>query len=213
MSFPTRVKICGITRVQDAEFAVDAGADAIGLVFHPPSPRAVDVETAAGIVLAVGPFVSVVGLFVDAPVAWIMRVLGNVSLDLLQFHGGESAAACARYGRRYLKAVRMAPGVNVRSVAERHTAAAGLLVDAYHPEQPGGTGEVFDWQRIPADLPRPLILAGGLTVANVAEAVRQVRPAAVDVSSGVEASPGVKDHVAIREFIQEARGVDDGCGG
>ena len=208
----TRVKICGITRPQDAEAAAAAGADAIGLVFHPASPRGVDVETASVIARSVVPFVSLVGLFVDASSAWIMRVLGNVPLDMLQFHGSESPAACARYGRRYLKAVRMAPDVDLRQSAERYPVAAGLLVDAYRRGVPGGTGEVFDWGRVPTGLPLPVVLAGGLTVGNVATAIRQVRPVAVDVSSGVEVSPGVKDPAAIRDFIQEVRSVDDAGG-
>ncbi len=203
----TRVKICGITRIEDVEAAVRAGADAIGLVFDPASPRCVDLERARAIVQAVPPFVMVVGLFVDAEPERVQEVLNGVRLDLLQFHGAESPEQCRRYARRYIKAVRMRPQLDVVSEARRYADAAGILLDSFVPGVSGGSGRSFDWSRAPRDLGRPLILAGGLTAQNVSDAIRRVRPYAVDVSSGVERSPGVKDPGKIAAFLEAVRNV------
>lgn len=197
-----RVKICGITRPEDAIAAADAGADAIGLVFYPPSPRAVTPAQARGILAVLPPFVTTVGLFVDAAVAAIDEVIDSVPLDVLQFHGNESAADCGRYARPYIKAVRMQAGVDLHAVAATYADSQALLVDTYVKGVAGGTGEVFDWQRLPADLAKPLILAGGLEPGNVAAACRQVSPWGVDVSGGVEAGKGIKDGQKIRSFIE-----------
>jgi len=204
----TRVKICGFTRPGDALEAARLGVDAVGLVFYPRSSRYVTGERAAAIAAALPAFVTVVGLFVDARPGEIEAVLGQVPLDLLQFHGDETPAECERFGRPYIKAVRMAPGIDLYREAERFHQARGLLLDAWHPAVPGGTGERFDWARIPADLPLPVILAGGLSPANVAEAVRRVRPWAVDVSSGVESAKGVKDPAKMAAFLREVEHGD-----
>ena len=200
-----RVKICGITRVQDLQAACVAGADAVGFVFYERSPRHVAIEAAAALVRALPPFVQSVGLFVDAEPAFIERVLQAAPLDLLQFHGNESPADCARYGRPYIKAVRVNRDTDLLKYAADFDAARGLLLDAFVPGVPGGTGERFDWSLIPPDLPKPVILSGGLTPDNVADAVQRVRPWAVDVSSGVEASKGIKDAHQIARFIANAK--------
>lgn len=200
-----RVKICGITRVEDGLAAAYAGADAIGLVFAPASPRRVTLAQAVGIARALPPFVSTVALFVNAERTEVESVLEGLRPDLLQFHGDETPEYCASFGVPYIKAVRVRPGLDLLQFETAHGTARGLLLDAYHPQRHGGTGERFDWNLIPAGLSKPVILAGGLTPANVAQAVRQVRPWAVDVSSGVEASPGIKDAAAIGRFIQEVR--------
>lgn len=204
----TRVKICGITRVEDALAAAHSGADAIGLVFHPASPRAVSLSQAQAIRAALPPFVTVVGLFVDAPAAQVEAVMGQVALDLLQFHGDEAPQYCRAFGRPYLKAVRMRPGVDLHIQSRRFADAAALLLDSYQRGVPGGTGLRFDWARIPDDLEQPLVLAGGLDPDNVAQAVRQVRPYAVDVSGGVEVAKGVKDETKIAAFIRGVTSVD-----
>lgn len=205
----TRVKICGITRPEDGLVAAHAGAHAIGLVFHPASPRHVSIEQAQAIVAALPPLLSVVGLFVDAPAERIDEVLRQVPLDLIQFHGAEPAAACRRHGRRYLKALHVRGGVDLPAQAADYHDAAGLLLDAFVPGVPGGSGRTFDWSAVPAGLPRPLLLAGGLDAANVAAAIRRVRPWAVDVSSGVESAPGIKDAARLGAFMQAVRQVDD----
>jgi phosphoribosylanthranilate isomerase len=198
-----RAKICGLTREQDALAAAESGADAIGLVFHQPSPRYISVETAVSISKSLPPFVTRVGLFVDADVSTIESVLASGSVDLLQFHGSETPEDCQRYGMPYIKAVAMREEVNLPDIAERYADAAGMLVDAYVPGLEGGSGQTFDWTRIPANLGKPVILAGGLTPDNVSEAIRQVRPYAVDVSTGVESSKGIKDAARIAAFMQE----------
>ncbi len=203
----TRVKICGLTRPVDVEAAVEAGADAIGLVFHPASPRSVSVEQALVLCAMLPPFVSAVGLFVDAPAERVRGILERVPLDLIQFHGEEEAAYCASFGRRWIKAIRMGPGLDPLARAAAYPAAAGVLLDAYDPLLPGGTGQSFDWGRIPPVLGRRIVLAGGLTPDNVAEAIRRVRPFGVDVSGGVESVSGVKDSAKISAFLQ---GVRDG---
>lgn len=203
----TRVKICGITRVEDGLAAARAGADAIGLVFYARSPRAVSAAQARTIVRALPPFVTTVGLFVDAAAEDVRHVLQAVPLDLLQFHGDESPEQCRIYGRPYLKALRMREGVDVAAAARTYSDAAGLLVDTYVEGVAGGTGRAFEWSRLPHDLARPVILAGGLTPDNVAAAVAQVRPWAVDVSGGVEAAPGLKDAAKIEAFIRGVKSV------
>ncbi len=200
-----RVKICGITRIEDLRAACDAGADAVGFVFYDKSPRCVSIEAAAALVRAVPPFVQTVGLFVNAEPARVESVLAAAPLDLLQFHGDETPQACARYGRPWIKAIRVTPETDLLECAADFEAARGLLLDAFVPGVPGGTGERFDWSLIPAGLPLPVVLSGGLDPDNVAEAVRRVRPWAVDVSSGVEASKGIKDAHKVARFVANAK--------
>ncbi|OZA28246.1 MAG: N-(5'-phosphoribosyl)anthranilate isomerase [Hydrogenophilales bacterium 17-61-9] len=202
-----RVKICGITRLQDVHAACDAGADALGFVFYERSPRHVTIAAAAALVRALPPFVQSVGLFVNAEPAFIASVLQEVPLDLLQFHGDETPAACARFDRPYIKAARVNRDTDLLKYAADFEAARGLLLDAYVQGVPGGTGERFDWSLIPANVSKPVILSGGLTPDNVAEAVQRVRPWAVDVSSGVEASKGIKDAHKLAQFIARAKAL------
>lgn len=199
----TRVKICGITRVEDALAAVEQGADAIGLVFYAPSPRNVSIAQAAEIASKIPAFVSVVGLFVNAKAHFIQEVTSNVKLDLLQFHGDESPTECEHYGLPFIKAVRVRSTTNLVQYAQAFTEAKALLLDAYTEGVAGGTGHVFDWNLIPKQLNMSVILAGGLTVDNVAKAISQVNPYAVDVSGGVEQSKGIKDAVKIAAFMQQ----------
>lgn len=203
----TRIKICGLTRAQDAQAAVRLGVDALGLVFYPPSPRAVTPAQAAALVRVLPPFVTLVGLFVNAGRARIAEVLAQVPLALLQFHGDETPADCAGHGRPWIKAVSMRPEVDLHALhaAYREAGAAALLLDAYRPGVAGGTGERFDWERIPRNLAGEIILAGGLKPDNVARAVRQVRPYAVDVSGGVEQDPGRKDEARMAAFVREVQ--------
>jgi phosphoribosylanthranilate isomerase len=203
----TRVKICGVTREADIAAAVAAGADALGFVFHAPSPRAVSVETAAGLAARVPAFVTTVGLFVDADPALIEEAARRVGLGLLQFHGHEAPQACAGFGRPWIKAIAMREGIDVEAVAAAYHGAAALLLDTYDPALAGGTGRRFDWERVPATLAPRLVLAGGLSAGNVADAIALVRPYAVDVSGGVERAKGIKDHRKINDFMQ---GVRDG---
>lgn len=198
----TRVKVCGITLVEDALAAVKHGCDAIGLVFYEKSPRHVHVRRAAEIAAALPPFVCTVGLFVDAAEAEVRAVLKAVRLDVLQFHGNESPAYCAQFNMPFLKAVRVRPETNLVQYATDYAGAKALLLDAYAEGVPGGTGQVFDWGLIPTDLSKPVILAGGLSPANVAEAIRRVRPYAVDVSGGVEREKGIKDADKIAAFMR-----------
>lgn len=200
-----RSKICGITRIEDALVAAEGGADAIGLVFYDKSPRAVDVRQARAILAALPPFVASVGLFVNASRCFIGEVLDAVPLDILQFHGDESPEQCEGHGRPWFKALRVRPDIDLRTEAARYQGARAILLDAYVPGVPGGTGERFDWSLIPDDLPKPLILAGGLTPDNVVEAIASVRPYAVDVSGGVEASRGIKDAERVAAFIRHVR--------
>lgn len=206
-----RSKICGITRVEDALAAVEAGADAIGLVFYGKSPRAVSVEQAAAILRALPPFVSTVGLFVNMPRDELQQLLQRLPLDLLQFHGDESSADCEGFGRSYIKALRVRPGDDVAKAMAPYTGARGILLDTFVEGVPGGTGASFDWSLVPEDAAKPIILAGGLDAGNVAAAIRQVRPYAVDVSGGVEASKGIKDAGKIRAFVRAVR--DARCDG
>lgn len=204
----TRTKICGITRVEDALAAAASGADAIGLVFHEKSPRHVTVRQAARLAAALPPFVTVVGLFVNVSADFVHAVLEQVPLDVLQFHGDETAEFCACFERPYIKAIRVREGVDLVQCASRYAGAQGLLLDAWVEGVPGGTGHSFDWELIPRDLPLPVILSGGLNPANVADAIRAVRPYAVDVSSGVEAKKGIKDAAKVAAFIREVKDVD-----
>lgn len=199
-----RVKICGITRLEDVTACVEAGADALGFVFTARSKRFVDPEQAVVLAREVPPFVCRVGLFMNAEPAEVRRTLERVPLNLLQFHGDEAAGDCEQFDRPYIKAVSMAPGSDWRAVVNEHRNAAGFLLDSHAPGAAGGTGKVFDWDSIPS-IGAPVLLAGGLTCENVAAAVRRVRPWAVDVSSGVEDAPGVKNHLKVRQFISEAK--------
>jgi len=201
----TRVKICGITRVQDALAAADAGADAIGLVFYPESRRAVSIAAANLIIRELPPFITSVGLFVDAPTHDVLSVLSNVNLDMLQFHGEEEPAACEIYGKLWLKALRMTPGINLPALARKYENCAGLLLDSSAPGMAGGTGQVFDWNLVTGVVEMPVILAGGLHADNVVAAITRVRPYAVDVSSGVESAPGIKDAGKMKAFIARVR--------
>lgn len=203
----TRIKICGITRPDDARVAADCGVDAIGLVFYGPSPRAVDIAQAKKICFALPPLVSVVGLFVNPSPDAVDRVLADIPLAWLQFHGDEDAAFCRQFGRPYYKAIRVRDATTVVQGYADFGSAAGLLVDAYDPGRYGGTGQTFNWDWLPAERPSPLMLAGGLTPANVGDAIRQTRPWAVDVSGGVEAAKGIKDPDKIRQFVEGVRCV------
>jgi phosphoribosylanthranilate isomerase len=198
----TRVKICGITRIEDAMAAAQAGADAIGFVFDPKSPRHVHPDQALKIARVLPPFITIVGLFVNAAPDTIEGVLSHVPLDLIQFHGNEKPEQCRRYHRSYIKAIHMKPEVDLREMARLYGDATGLLLDTYVADVAGGSGQAFDWSRIPSDLGKSVILAGGLTPENVGDAVRRVHPYAVDVSSGVEQSKGVKDADKISAFIE-----------
>ncbi|MBJ7545666.1 phosphoribosylanthranilate isomerase [Pseudomonas chengduensis] len=206
-----RSKICGITRIEDALAAVEAGADAIGLVFYGKSPRAVSIEQAAAILQALPPFVTSVGLFVDMPRDELQQLLQRLPLDLLQFHGDESPADCEGHGRPYIKALRVRPGEDVAAAMAPYAGARGILLDTFVEGVPGGTGASFDWSLVPENAAKPIILAGGLDAGNVATAIRQVRPYAVDVSGGVEASKGIKDAGKIRAFVRAVR--DARCDG
>ncbi|GMQ87551.1 MAG: phosphoribosylanthranilate isomerase [Gammaproteobacteria bacterium] len=203
----TRVKICGITRPADGEAAAQAGADAIGLVFYAKSPRCVELSRAQGICRALPPFISVVALFVDAQREWVEEVLSVVPVDVLQFHGNESAAQCTGYGRPYIKAMGMQPSLDLQTVIQSHPEACGFLLDAWQPDIHGGGGIAFDWAQVPASTDRPLILAGGLTADTVGDAIVRTRPFAVDVSSGVELEKGIKSIEKMQAFI---RGVERG---
>ena len=194
-----RVKICGLTRLEDVLVAVEAGADAIGLVFYPPSSRYVDLDKAAELARAVPPFVTIVGLFVNADPALVRETLAVVPIHLLQFHGDEDEAYCRQFDRPYMKAARVRPGMDLVQYAAAFPSAQAILLDAF-VDGFGGGGKVFDWSLIPPALGKPLVLSGGLDAANVGEAIVRVRPAAVDVSSGVEAAKGIKDAEKIRAF-------------
>lgn len=205
----TRVKICGVTRPEDARAAARLGADAIGMVFYPPSPRALGLEAARAVTAALPPFVTPVGLFLDPTPDEVRAVLEAVPLELLQFHGTEPAELCRAFGRPYIKAVAMSgDNGDLAASAARYPDARALLVDSHVAGSAGGTGTAFAWERLPGERALPVILAGGLEPANVAAAIAAVRPEAVDVSSGVERSKGVKDEALMREFIEEVRRGD-----
>lgn len=197
-----RSKICGITRIEDALAAAEAGADAIGLVFYAKSPRAVSIQQARDIVAALPAFVTTVGLFVNASRGELNEILDAVALDLLQFHGDETPADCESFHRPYIKALRVQSGDDIALLAAPYASARGILLDTFVSGVPGGTGAAFDWSLVPHDLSQPVILAGGLSADNVQAAIKQVRPYAVDVSGGVEASKGIKDAAKIRAFMQ-----------
>ncbi len=203
----TRIKICGITREQDLRSAVELGADALGFVFYPPSPRFLSDARAAELARAMPPFVTLTGLFVNADPAMVRATLAAVPLQLLQFHGEEDAAYCRQFGRPYIKAARVRPGLDLLEYAAAFPDARGLLLDAF-VEGYGGAGQTFDWNLIPSGLPLPLLLSGGLDAANVAPAIRRLRPWAVDVSSGVESSKGIKDAAKIAAFITGVRNAE-----
>ena len=204
----TAVKICGITRVEDALVAAQAGAHAVGMIFYAGSPRLISHETARRVVDALPAFVTPVALFVDARKAEVQRVIDEVRPQLLQFHGEEAAEFCEGFDVPYIKAAKVRRGVDLLQYARRYPSAKGLLLDAFVDGSHGGTGSTFDWGLIPDQLPLPLILAGGLHQDNVADAIRRVRPWAVDVSSGVEAAKGIKDAARIAAFIRGARNAD-----
>ena len=210
MTLRTRIKICGVRREVDVEAAVEAGADAIGLVFHPASPRHVTMARAAELVRRLPPFVTPVGLFVNAQPSEVEAVLAAIPPLVLQFHGDETPGYCARFGRPYLKAMRMGAGVDLLDSARRFASAQALLLDA-HVEGYGGGGKVFDWSLVPADVARPVVLSGGLHAGNVIAGIQQLRPWAVDVSSGVESARGVKDADLIRRFCEAVREADARC--
>jgi phosphoribosylanthranilate isomerase len=204
----TRIKVCGFTCVDDALAAVEAGVDAVGLVFYPPSPRNVTPEQAAAIVRALPPLVTAVALFVDADPADVRATHAQVGFDLAQYHGDETPAQCTAAGVAFIKALRVRPGLDLLHCSNDFREARGLLLDAFQPGVPGGTGQRFDWSLIPDRLPLPLILSGGLDADNVGAAVRRVRPYAVDVSSGVEREKGIKCADRIRAFVREVRNED-----
>ena len=199
-----RIKICGLTRLEDVHAAVQSGADAIGLVFYPPSPRYVDLQTAAMLARAIPPFVSIVGLFVNADAATVNKTLAAVPLHLLQFHGDEDEGYCRQFNRPYLKAARVKPGMDLLQYAAGFPSAQAILLDAF-VDGYGGGGKVFDWSLIPPALAKQIVLSGGLDADNVGDAITRVRPAAVDVSSGVEAAKGIKDAEKIRAFVAAVR--------
>lgn len=201
----TRVKICGITRPEDALAAAKAGADAIGLVFYDKSPRAVDIGQAWEILDVLPPFVTTVGLFVNADAQTLEDILVEVPLDVLQFHGDETADFCEQFGHPYIKAIRMQAETDLQALGQDYAGAQGLLLDTYRPGVPGGTGETFDWALAQQSCDKPIILAGGLRPDNVAYAIEQVRPWAVDVSGGVEKEKGIKDSGKIDAFIQAVK--------
>jgi phosphoribosylanthranilate isomerase len=202
----TRVKICGITRLEDARAAAQAGADAIGLVFYPPSPRFLSVERARELRDALPPFVQTVALFVNADAAQIAQVIGRVHPAMLQFHGDETPQFCEQFGLPYVKACRVKKGVSALEYLRPFSSAAAWLFDSHVPEY-GGVGESFDWSLVPAT-DKPVILSGGLSKANVGAAIRRVKPWGVDVSSGVESAKGIKDAAKIAAFIAEVRNAD-----
>jgi len=204
-----RIKICGITRPGDAKLAAALGADAIGLVFYSGSPRYVTAEQARTIAASLPPFICKTGLFVNADEEDIRSVLDQVNLDLLQFHGEENRQMCERYSKPYIKAVRMQANTDLSQIAKDYQSASALLLDTFVKGMQGGTGKTFDWSLIPGDVEKPLILAGGLTAENVADAVSRVRPYGVDVSGGVESDKGIKDANKLAEFIKEVRHAEN----
>jgi len=204
----TRVKYCGITRPADAQIAAELGVDAIGLVFYPSSPRSVTIEQAFEVIAAVPAFVTIVALFVDPEVTEVEAVLTELPIDLLQFHGDESAEQCQRYDWPYIKAVRMQQGVDLLTISAHHMQARGLLLDSYQAGVAGGSGQTFDWAKVPDDIDCPIILAGGLTSDNVAIAIEQVQPFAVDVSGGIESTKGIKDAEKMKDFMRSVSSVE-----
>ena len=203
----TRVKICGITRPEDGAAAARLGVDAIGLVFYAKSPRAVDIKTAQAVCAALPGFVSVVSLFLNPEAVWVDEVLAEVPVDLIQFHGAEPAAFCRSFSRPYIKALGMADA-RLQELSASYHDARGLLLDSHAMGEAGGSGKAFDWNSIPEDFRRRIILAGGLNPDNIATAIQQVRPYAVDLSSGVESAPGIKDVARMTRLMNEVKRVD-----
>ena len=196
-----RIKICGITNIDDASQAVELGADALGFVFYRPSSRYIDILNAKKVAEQLPPFVSLVGLFVDAEPEIVYQAIDQIPLTVLQFHGAEDAAYCDQFKFPYIKALRMSPELALNTAVSSYPNAKAILLDAYKKGVPGGTGEVFDWGRVPKHSQTPIILAGGLTPDNISRAVAKTQPYAVDVSGGVESMPGIKDHQKIADFI------------
>lgn len=197
----SRIKICGLTRPEDVQASVDAGTDALGFVFYTQSPRAVTPQLMPPLMARIPAFVQSVGLFVNPEPEWVEEVCASVPLDLLQFHGDEPPEFCERFGKPYIKAIRVRPGLDLLQYCDTYASARGVLLDAYHPDLWGGSGQSFDWSLIPNNCSLPVILSGGLNALNVGEAIRAVHPFAVDVSSGVEISKGIKDASRIEAFI------------
>ena len=212
MKHRTRIKICGITRLEDARHAAAMGADAIGLMMHPPSSRALSLDQAIEIRRTLPPFVTATAVFLDDGEDWIAQVLHHVKPDNLQFHGSESAEFCARWGLPYLKAIPMGSVEDPLRYAQAFESAQGFLLDSNAAGRLGGSGDTFDWSRIPTSFAHPVVLAGGINPSNVAEAIARVRPWGVDVSSGVEADKGIKDAVLVERFIEQVR-IGDGLAG
>jgi phosphoribosylanthranilate isomerase len=208
MNIRTRVKICGITRVEDALTASRFGVDAIGLVFYAKSPRNIDTEKALAICHALPAFVTVVALFKDADEGFVRSVIDAVPIDLLQFHGSETEDFCLQFSKPYIKAIGMVGQKDVAAFAGQYPSARGLLLDSHAIGEDGGSGHVFDWGTIPEEIRNQITLAGGLTADNVAQAITQVRPFAVDISSGVESSGGIKDEALVKVFMNEVKRVD-----
>jgi len=201
----TRVKVCGITSIEDAQWLCQTGVNAIGLVFYKKSPRHVTVQQAIEICRAIPPFVSIVGLFVNKPADEVDAILAQVPLDLLQFHGAEAVDYCSQFSRPYIKAVPMQGLTDFSAYADQYPNAKGFLVDSHAPDSVGGTGKTFDWTQVPQNYPKPIILAGGLRAENIAAAIEMTNVYAVDVSSGVESSPGQKDKQKVEKFMQEVK--------
>ncbi len=205
----TRIKICGITQAEDALYCAQVGVDAIGLVFYEPSPRNVTIEQAENIIAVLPSFVTVVGLFMNPEASFVANINQNLPLDVLQFHGQESAAFCDGYDRPYIKAVAMGDdGADFNQLVAEYARAQAFLLDSHKTGKAGGSGEIFDWLKIPGQLDKPLILAGGLTPDNVQSGIHKAHPYAVDCSSGVELKPGIKDHGKIRQFVENVADVD-----
>lgn len=202
-----RIKICGITRLNDALAAADAGTDALGFVFYPPSPRAINVDQAKKICCGLPPFITKVGLFVNASPEDVLETTRLLSLDLLQFHGEESPDYCTQFNKPWIKALRVSSATDIKKEVEYFQQAQGILLDAYVEGIQGGTGSQFDWSLIPTTLNKPIILAGGLTCDNITSAINQVKPYAVDVSGGVEIAKGIKDHDKIKTFINKVKAI------
>jgi phosphoribosylanthranilate isomerase len=204
----TRIKFCGIRRPEDALLAIELGVDALGFVFYHDSPRYIDAASARAIIAELPPLVTTVGLFVDADQGWLENVVADTGIDLIQFHGRESGAVCRLGGRSYIKAIQVDDQTDFGVLSTEYCDARALLLDAPHPQLRGGTGRQFDWSLLPTMCAKPVILAGGLSAANVADAIRATRPYAVDVSGGIESSKGVKDAQKMRDFVAEVRKVE-----
>ena len=208
MQFRTRVKFCGITQRTDAALAVELGVDALGFVFHPDSPRYIEPAEAASIISKLPSFVTSVGLVVDRTSHEVNEIISATSIDLVQCHGEESALQCEQMARPYIKALRVKADSDISAIAESHKYARAILLDAYVPGIPGGSGQRFDWQRAQTKIDQAVIVAGGLAADNVGAAIEQLKPYAVDVSSGIESAPGKKDHAKMKEFMQVIRRND-----